>query len=291
MMNVENVIQDEVVDQMSFFQEFMQEMQEGFLSFAIKVLFAIVFLIIGMLIIRIIRKAIRKGLEKAEQKTSLTNVNFVDQTIKFILYAILFIILAQFFGVSAASVVALLGSAGLTIGLAFQGALSNFAGGVLLLIHRPFAIGDYITIGDVNTEGEVVEIGMIYTTLRHNPRKLVVVPNGKLANATITNLSLSGTRLLQLVVGISYHSDIKKAKEIVLDIAKNDEKVMVDDNLKVYVDDLSDSSVDIGLRAIVSQADYITTKWRILEQIKLEFDKAGIAIPFNQVDVHLINSK
>ena len=288
-MVVDEAIQEEVIVQMNFFQKFIEEIKDDFIVLSIKVLMALIVLIIGILIIRIIRKAIKKGLEKAEQKTSLTNVRFVDQTIKFVLYAILFVIIAQFFGVSAASVIALLGSAGLTMGLAFQGALSNFAGGVLLLIHRPFSIGDFITVGDDKSEGEVVEIGMIYTVLKFNPRKIVVVPNGKLANATVVNHTVDGTRLLQLTFDISYGADIKMAKDVVMDVAKKDEKIVKDENLLVYVDDLADSSVKIGFRAIVPQSDFATTKWRFQEEVKIALDNAGIEIPFNQVDVHIVN--
>lgn len=277
-----------VAEQVSFIQKFISEIQADFISLLIKVLFAIVVLIIGMLIIRIIRKAIRKALNKASDKIGLSSIKFIDQTINVILYAVLIIIIAQYFGVSAASVVALLGSAGLTVGLAFQGALSNFAGGFLLLLHRPFKVGDYIVISGGQAEGVVTEIGMIHTTLALNPRQIYTIPNGSLANSTIVNMSKDGTRLLAFTVGISYRSDIQKAKKIMLDIAKNDEHMIDDENLMVYVSNLAESSVELGLRGLVAQSQCIPTKWRLQEQIKLAFDREGIEIPFNQLDVHVV---
>lgn len=276
----------EITKEVGFFQDLVQEIKSDFLSLSIKVLLAILVLVVGLFIIRLIRKAVRRAFDRASEKIDTSGVKFIDQTISVILHAILFILIAQFFGVSAASVVALLGSAGLTIGLAFQGALSNFAGGVLLLLHRPFQIGDYVIIGADKSEGVVSEIGMINTTIVFNAGKTMIIPNGTLANTTITNLSNSGRRLLEIVVGIAYDASIKDAKEIMRKLAKQ-EGMIDDENLLVYVNALSDSSVDIGVRGFVPLSKYFAIKTKLNEEIKLAFDEAGIEISFNQLDVHI----
>lgn len=280
-------ITDQVTEQIGFFQGMFQTVQANMLAFLIKILLAIVVLIIGTIIIKLITKAVNKALERAAAKSNFTHIKFVEDTVRFLLFAVLILIIAQFFGVSTASVVALLGSAGLAIGLAFQGALSNFAGGILLLINRPFKVNDYIILGKNETEGRVSDIGIIYTTLSIDNQRTIVIPNGSIANSTITNLSLDGIRFLELTFDISYSSDIAKAKQVLADLAKADEGVLTNRDITIFVSDLSDSSVVIGLRVYTDQNNYITTKWRLLENAKIELEKAGIQIPFNQLDVHI----
>lgn len=289
--NVSDLVPEEVTNQvtqqLTFFQKYFANIQEDLLLFCIKVFFAIIVLIVGLIIIHFIRKAIRRGLKRIAEKNNFSNVHFVDETIKYILYVVLIIVIAQYFGVSAASVVALLGSAGLTIGLAFQGALSNFAGGVLLLIHKPFKIGDYVIIGNNIAEGTVSNIGIIYTTLSIGDFKTIVVPNGTLANSNVTNLTPNNIRLLEMTFSISYSSDIEKAKALISSIIENDADVLKNKDYLVFISDLAESCVNIGARVYVNPANYINVKWRITEQVKISFDKNAISIPFNQLDVHI----
>lgn len=280
-------VQSQVNQELSFFEKFFTDIESDIISLIFKVFFAIVVLIIGMIIIHFVRKAIRKWLDKIAVKNGIEHIDFIDSLIKIILYSLLAILIAQYFGVSAASVVAILGSFGLTIGLAFQGALSNFAGGVLILMQKPFYIGDYIVVGSPACEGNVVKIGIIYTTVNYAGQRTIVIPNGALANTTISNLTRDNLRFLDITVGISYSSDIALAKSILLDLANAEEAVLKDQLMRVFVKELSASSVDIGLHTYVTPSEYFSVKCRLLENIKLAFDANGISIPFNQLDVHI----
>ena len=280
-------MQTQVTQELSFFEKFFTDIQSDIVSLIFKVFFAIVVLIIGMIVIRYLRKAIRKWLDAIAAKNGLDHIDFIDSLIKIILYALLAILIAQYFGVSAASVVAILGSFGLTIGLAFQGALSNFAGGVLILIQKPFSIGDYIVVGSPSCEGTVVKIGIIYTTVNFANQRTIVIPNGALANTTIANLTRDDVRFMEIVVGISYSSDIALAKSILSELVDSEEAVLKDRNINIFVKELAASSIDLGLHLYVKPADFFPTKCRLLENIKLAFDANGISIPFNQLDVHI----
>lgn len=282
-------VTEQVSKEFSFFQQLVQQIQSDLLPITIKVLFAIIVLIIGVIVIKALLKVINRWVETVAKKRDIDHVSFIEETIKFILYAILIVLVAEYFGVKTTSIVAVLGSAGLTVGLAFQGALSNFAGGLLLLIYRPFKIGDYIVVGNGETEGVISEIGIIYTTLMVGDFKKIVIPNGSISAKTIENLSVSGWRFLEMGFGISYDSDVVRAKAIIERLAENDPGVNENKEIFTYVAELSDSEVKIGLRAYVLQDDYIKVRFRLLEKAKVEFEKAGISIPFNQLDVHVVN--
>ena len=197
------------------------------------------------------------------------------------------LIVASNFGFDATSVVALMGSAGVTIGLALQGSLSNLAGGILILILKPFRVGDYIVEDSNGNEGTVKEIGIFFTKLQTGDHKIVILPNGTLANNSITNYSEAHLRRVDVTVGISYDADIKKAKDILWRIINEDTDVKQDDTKKVFVDSLGASEVVLGLRVYCENAKYWELKWRLLETIKLAFDKEGIEIPYQQISVHM----
>lgn len=188
---------------------------------------------------------------------------------------------------NVASLMTLISSAGIALGLALQGTLSNFAGGVLILFLKPFRVGDYIVEDNHKNEGTVRSIGLVYTELTTIDNKIIVIPNGTLSNSSLTNVTAQGKRRLDLTVGISYSADIKKAKQIMLDILNAQEETMKDEEITAYVSELADSSVVLGCRAWVPTDRYWPVKWRVTEEIKLAFDEAGVEIPFNQLDVHL----
>lgn len=283
-------VSDQVTQQLSFFQKLMTEMQSNALEFVLKVIFAVLVLIVGSIIIHFIRKILHRSLVKLEQKGSFVHTHFIEETVKIVLYILLIIIIAQYFGVTSASIVAVLGSSLLTVGLAFQGALSNFAGGFLLLFTKPFKIGDYIIIGGGLGEGVVTNVGVVYTTLKVGNAKSITVPNGTLANNTITNLTPESLRFVEMNFPISYSSDISKAKSIVEAIASSDADVVKDQGISVYVAKLDDDSVNIGLRLFVAPSAYPMITWRITEAVKLEFDNSNISIPFKQLDVYIKNN-
>ena len=192
-------------------------------------------------------------------------------------------ILLQTVGLTATSLTALVASAGVAVGLALQGSLSNFAGGVLILLMKPFVIGDYIVQG--NTEGTVKEIGLVYTELITADNRLIVIPNGTLIDSSIVNVTAMGKRRLELSVGIGYKSDLKKAKEVLIRLGENDPARDLENPVNVFVSELAESSVNLGLHVWVSSSEYWNAKWRLTENIKMAFDEEGIEIPFKQVEI------
>lgn len=255
-------------------------------GFLLRVVLAIVVYYVGAKGIHWIQKVVKRSLERAKVEQGV--IQFLNSFLKFFLYAILIFSIATGFGVDASSVAALLASAGVTVGLALQGGLSNVAGGVILLIFKPFQVGDYIiqSVSD-GYEGTVAKIEICYTTLRTMDNKNIVIPNGTLSNSTIINVTAREKRKLEMKIGISYDSDIKKAKEILEHILKEDEDTNTDEEMVVFVDALDESAVMMGLRVWVATEKYWTVKWRLNEKIKEAFDMQGIKIPYNQLDVHI----
>ena len=252
-------------------------------GFAMDLLAAVLILIIGFKVVGAVRRMAERSFARMELELSLRK--FLLSLIQVGLYAVLIFMAAERIGIQSSSIIALLGSAGVTLGLALQGSLSNFAGGVLILLVRPFKVGDYIV--SQYGEGTVAVIGLVYTTLNTMDNKTVVIPNGSLSNSPITNATAEKFRRLDLTVGISYQADLKKAKDILLDIYTSHPKVLKDHPIQVFVDQLADSAVIIGGRGWTATDDYWPTRWDITEEIKLRLDEAGIEIPFNQMDVHV----
>lgn len=258
---------------------------EKALSLGIRIVLAILFFLIGVQLIKLIRKLIRKAMKRANAEVGA--MQFVDSFVKTSLYVVLVLLLASSFGVDAASIVAILGSAGVAIGLAVQGSLSNLAGGVLILMLKPFKVGDYIIENSTKMEGTVKEIQIFYTKLVTFDNKVIVLPNGSLANNSLTNVTAGECRRLDIPVGISYQSDIKKAKQVLEEMLTADAKVLHDKEMRVVVDELGESCVQLIVRCWLSNEDYWDGKWRLTENCKYVLDEAGIEIPFPQVDVHV----
>ena len=250
-----------------------------------RILLALVILFIGAKFIKFILKLVKNGFERTDLEISVEQ--FLYSLIRVALYVILAFLVASNCGVDAASIVALLGSAGVAIGLALQGSLSNVAGGVLILLMRPFRVGDYIIEDSNKNEGTVVEISIFYTKLLTADNKLVVIPNGTLSNSSLTNATGMDRRRLDLVVGISYDANISKAKEVLYKLANQDPARLADQDALVFVDSLGDSSVNMGVRIWVNAADYWKAKWRLTENIKYVLDENGISIPYPQLDVQI----
>lgn len=267
-----------------FLEKLLENLPEMIIDFGLKVLLAVLILIFGLQFIKIFRKIIKKSLNKANADVGVTQ--FIDSFVKIGLYVVLIMIIATGFGVNVTSVIAVLGSAGVAVGLALQGSLSNLAGGVLILILKPFKVGDYI-IEDANkNEGTVTEIQIFYTKLTTGDNRVIILPNGSLANTSLTNVTQAPYRRLELIVGISYESDLKKAKQLLSQMLDEDEKVIQEKDKNVYVDMLDQSSVNLGIRCWFLKEDYWEGKWRLTEQIKLLFDENNISIPYPQMQLH-----
>ena len=234
------------------------------------------------------RKLIKKIVSLCDQALKrhgmeVTVRRFFCNVINALGYICMLGILLQTVGLTATSLTALVASAGVAVGLALQGSLSNFAGGVLILLMKPFVIGDYIVQG--NTEGTVKEIGLVYTELITADNRLIVIPNGTLIDSSIVNVTATGKRRLELSVGIGYKSDLKKAKEVLIRLGENDPARDPENHVNVFVSELAESSVNLGLHVWVSSSEYWNAKWRLTENIKMAFDEEGIEIPFKQVEI------
>lgn len=275
----------ELNENMNALEKFLEELPEKAMSLGIRVLFTVIIFFIGIKLIKLIRKIVRKSLTRANAEIGV--IQFLDSLIKICLDIILVLIIAGNFGFDATSIVALLGTAGVTLGLALQGSLSNLAGGVLILLLKPFRVGDYIVEDSKGNEGTVKEIGIFFTKLQTIDNKIVILPNGTLANNSMTNFSEAALRRVDITVGISYNADIKKAKDVLQRIIDGDKDVKHEEPKKIYVDSLGSSEVVLGIRVYCDNPKYWELKWRLLETIKVTFDQEGIEIPYQQISVHM----
>lgn len=275
----------DTVKEVSQFTTYLQNHIPDLISFGIKVVFALVFFFIGRIVIRWIRKLVRKSMQRSGADKGVEQ--FVDSLLKFSLYFLMLFMIGTKFGIDASSVAALIASGGVAIGLAMQGSLSNFAGGVLILLLKPFEVGDYIIEDTNKNEGTVKEIQIFYTKLTTIDNKTIVIPNGILTNNSLTNATAKDERRLDLRVDISYDADLKKAKAMIMDVLNNDPAVLREDEIVVFVDELGESSVVLGARAWTKSADFWQAKWRILENIKEKMDENQIEIPYRQLTVHM----
>lgn len=280
-------VPDEVEDQVKGFEKIFKNCKDVLVDFVtnywLRVIGAIVLFFIGRKIISLISKLAEKALEKSSIELSVCK--FLHRVIGVVLNAVLIICLLSCLNISSAPFVAILGSAGLAIGLALQGSFSNFAGGVLILILKPFKVNDYIINGDV--EGKVKAIDIFYTKIVTPDNKKVVIPNGQLANSVTKAIPETSKRRIDIVVPVEYSADIKKIRTVLLDIANNNEKVKQSSGVNVVVESLDNSSIAIGFKVWVASGDYIPTKCELLEQIIERFREENIEIPFDQLDLNI----
>ena len=265
-------------------QSFLQELPEKIFHFGIRVLLAIIVFLIGMQLIKLIRKIVKKSLQRRNSDKGV--IQFLDSFIKAVLYILLIFMIASGFGLDATGVAAILGSAGVAIGLAVQGSLSNFAGGVLILLLKPFKVGDYIK-DSAGNEGFVTEIQLFYTKLQTYERNIIIVPNGTLSNSNVTNMNMEAERRVEVKVGISYDADIRTARSVLMKLLEQDEKVLQNEVKNVIVTELGDSSVNLLVQCCTRNEDYWATKWRLTEKVKYALDEADITIPYPQLDLHV----
>lgn len=283
------VMTAETKKELNVLEQYLENALPKALDFAIDVILAALVFFIGTRVIKWLVKVVKKSMERANAEPGVAT--FIGSLCKYVLYFILILIILSQFGVTASSVIAVLGSAGLTLGLALQGSLSNFAGGVLILLLKPFVVGDYIIENADKQEGTVSEITIFYTKLLTVDNKAIMIPNGTLSNTSIVNVTAMNKRRLDLRFGVAYDSDIQKVKEILSRVAIGDEAVLKDEDSNVFVSELKDSCIEMGARCWVKTEDYWAAKWRITENIKQEFDKVGISIPFPQVEVTMKSSE
>ena len=274
---------------MELLLSYLKDSLPNFLDFAVEVIIAVIVLLVGRKIIKFLRKFVKKFLDKTTWEEGVKQ--FIDNAANVAMYVILILLILGEFGITAASVIAVVGSAGLSIGLALQGSLSNFAGGILILILKPFKVGDYIIEDTHGNQGTVTEIQLFYTTLLTIDNQTVVLPNGDLANTSLTNITEQENRRVDIIFGISYNADIKEAKAVIEKVILEEPCRLADQPYNVYVDSLGESAVNIGIRVWVASADYFPAKWRMTENIKYALDENGIEIPFAQLSVTMVNDE
>lgn len=255
------------------------------IGWGIRILIALIIFLIGRALIRWIRKRVKISMTRANVDAGVTQ--FTQSLLKFGLYLILILVVAGNLGFDLSSITVAFASASVGITLALQGTLSNFAGGVLILITRPFVVGDYIIEDNKKNEGTVKEIGIFNTKLTTLDNKTIVIPNGTLVNNSLTNVTEKDERQLDLKIGISYNSDLRRAKAVLAEQLVNHDSIIAEHPTNIFVDELGDSAVILGVRAWVKSEEYWSTRWALLEDIKLSFDKEGIEIPYNQLSVHV----
>lgn len=264
-------------------EEYSQVAIEMGMAYAPKLVLAILTLIIGFWLINKLLKVIDRLM--SARSTEPTLQRFLHSLLSILLKALLLISAASMIGIETTSFIAILGAAGLAVGLALQGSLANFAGGVLILLFKPFKVGDVIEGAGVL--GVVKEIQIFNTIMTTFDNKRIIVPNGELSNNVITNFSSEPTRRVDMVFGIGYGDDVLKAKEVLKELVGADERVLKDPAFEVHVKELGDSSVNFVVRAWVNASDYWPFYFGMQERVKLRFDQDGISIPFPQRDVHL----
>lgn len=275
----------EAIENPGIIRTYLENLIPDLLAFALQVVIAIVIYVIGAKIIKYVLKLVRRSMERAGADEGVKQ--FLGTLIKYALYLLLITIILNLFGIATTSVVAVLGSIGVAAGLALQGSLSNMAGGVLILLLKPFRVGDYIIEDSNKNEGTVAEISIFYTKLVTVDNRVIMIPNGTLANSSMTNVSRMTKRRIDLIIGVAYESDIKQVKEILKTVAEAEEARLPEEEISIFVSELADSSVNMGVRIWVATEDYWPAKWRLTENIKIALDEHQISIPYPQLDVQI----
>lgn len=253
------------------------------LPWGMSILAALLVFIIGRIVVKILVNVLGKVIGRTKLDQIL--VEFIQTVVHALLLVFVIVAAIDQLGVNTTSLIAVLGAAGLAIGLALQGSLQNFAAGFMILMFRPFKAGDFVEAG--NTMGVIERISIFATVMRTPDNKEVIVPNGAIYGNNITNYSARDTRRVDMVFGISYGDNIKKAKDIIAETIAADERVLAEPEPTIVVGELGDSSVDILARPWVNTGDYWPVKWDLTEKIKIAFDENDITIPFPQMDVHM----
>lgn len=253
----------------------------------VKIVIAALIYLIGSKLIQTVVNLTKKGLEKAKAEAGVET--FLLSTVRIVLYILLGFVIVGYLGFATSSIVALVGSIGITVGLALQGSLANLAGGVLILVLKPFKVGDYIIAAGV--EGTVTEVEIFYTNLRTPDNKKIVVPNGALSNTNVINVSHEPFRRVDFILPVAYQSDLKKVKDVLAGLAQGNEMVEKDRDVNIFVNDFADSAIQIGFRVWTKSENYWALKWQMAEDVKAAFDENHIEIPFNQLDVNVKETK
>ncbi len=276
------------LNDISFYEQQWNRAWNWIVGKAGSVILALLCLWIGLKLAKWIMKLIRRSFDKS--KLDPTVSSFLSSIIYIVLYVLIFITVVSIMGIQVTSFVTLLGTAGVTVGLALQGSLANFAGGVLILILKPFVIGDYIREDTHNNEGTVISIDIFYTRLQTYDGKMIVIPNGTLSNTSLTNLTKQEKRRLEFRIPVEYDVDLRLVKSVLEQVITKESMVLEDEPKNIVLDAFEDSSMTILVHIWVKTEDYWPAKWKLMEGFKAALDEAGIVIPYNQLDIHMKES-
>ena len=276
---------EEFVQNPGVVKTYLDKYTPAVIGFLVQIIVAIIVLLVGIKIIKSVVKVIKKGFDRSHIDDGVGT--FLTSLIKYALYFILVMAILSSFGIATGSIVAVLRSARLTIGMALQRSLSNFAGGVLILLLKPFVLGDYIIDDTTGEEGTVSNISIFYTRLKTIDNKVVLIPNGKLSDSCITNVSMMEKRRIDIYVTVSYSADLQKTKNVLNNVAISQVLRLEGEPIDIFVSELKDSAVEMGIRVWAKNEDYWTLKWKMTEDIKNALDANHIEIPFPQLDVNL----
>jgi small conductance mechanosensitive channel len=271
-----------IVDSINHAGSWLVRNQALLLSYAVNIVAAIAIIVIGMIIARLVSNAVNRVMRA--RQIDATVADFLSAMLRYAIIAFTLIAALGRVGVQTASVIAVLGAAGLAVGLALQGSLSNLAAGVLLVMFRPFRAGEYVDLGGV--AGTVLNVQIFSTTMRTIDGKIVVIPNGKIIAGNIINFSREPVRRNEFIIGVAYDSDIDKVKQLLTHIVESDERILKDRDITVRLNELGPSSINFVVRAWSKSGDLQNVYWDVLEQVKRDFDANGISFPYPQMDVN-----
>ena len=264
-------------------EKLLDKLNELWVDAGLKLIYVIIILFVGGKLIKLLTKLIKKGrwFNKLDKSVSSFLLSFINIALN----VLLFITIAGVIGIPSTSIITLLGSAGVAIGLALQGGLSNIAGGIIILVFKPFKVGDFV---DTHTDsGTVKSISLFYTTLVAPDNRVISIPNGNLANSSSINYSKEGIRRLDINMDVSYDNDVDLVKKTLVDLLKKEKRIIADKDIFVRLTDYKESSMLYTIRVWVNSSEYWDVKFDLLENIKREFDNKKISIPYSQMDVHI----
>lgn len=277
----------EIPDPATIWANLLLKLQTVGFELALNVLAGLAIFLIGRALVGLVDKGIRRVMRARAVDPILES--FIATLVYWALLAFVIIAAISKVGVQTASLIAVLGAAGLAVGLALQGSLANFAAGVLIVIFRPYRVGDWVEAAGVS--GSVVQVQLLTTVLKSADNKQIVVPNGQIMNSIITNYSAHPTRRIDMLIGVSYDDDIDNVRGTIRELVEADERILAEPACQIVVAELGESSVDINVRPWVNTDDYWPVKFDLTERIKTRFDEVGISIPFPQRDIHIVSGE
>ena len=287
-LSTENVVQDavqEASDQVGIIGSYIQKLTDWCMSKLGSVVVAVIFMVVCFKLVKLLLRILRKSFERSKLDQSVAG--FFISAVKIILNVLIVLTAASIVGFQITSFITILGTAGVTLGLALQGSLSNLAGGLLILILKPFRVVDYIVENNTHCEGTVVSIDIFYTRLITVDNKSVVIPNGNISNTSLVNVTEHDMRRVEIPFSVAYDSDMEKVKRVTLETIKDVDGFLKDEQVIFYIDEFADSGINIYVKFYATIEKFFDAKWDAMWKLKKAFDENGIEIPFNQMDVHM----